>query len=222
MALIGLTRKSSPSQRAFEAIGAVLGLAALALQLYVLFVNATALGRTPAGIVVQFFSYFTILSNILVVLCYLGARFGGRLGQFFAGMGVKTAIALYIAIVGLVYVIVLRPLWNPEGLAKLADVALHYVTPLVYLAYWLVFVDKAKLRYADVAAWLIFPIAYCAYALVRGAFVAIYPYPFLEANKIGYAHVAMNILVLVVLFALIGFVIVAAGRAIARRKRGAL
>ena len=209
------------ASRVAEAVGAAIGTAALVLQLYLLLRLSAAKGGNATAAIIEFFSYFTILSNLLAVLAYLGSLLnkGQGAASFFARPGVKTAIALYIAVVGLVYVIVLRVLWNPEGLAKLADVALHYVTPLYFLAYWAIFVDKARLAYSDIPRWLIFPVVYAVYAIARGAITGTFPYPFLEYPKIGFTRVAMNIVVLVAAFAGIGALLVAAGRAMSSRQR---
>lgn len=201
------------ARRLYATLGALVGLAALALQLYLFLAAATAQGRTVLGTVVQFFSYFTILSNILVVLCYLQS---GRNG-FFGRSSVQSAVALYIAAVGLVYAVVLARLWSPQGLQFVVDAALHYAAPVLFLGYWLLFVEKAGLGYGSVARWLVFPVAYCAYALLRGAQSGLYPYPFLEADKLGYARVAGNIAILVAFFLLLGLAMIAAGRALSRR-----
>jgi hypothetical protein len=206
-----MRQDSNEARRLYAAVGALVGVAALALQLYLILTVATAQGRTVPGTIVQFFSFFTILSNILVVLCYLGAG-------FFARPGVQSAVALYIAAVGLVYAVILAGLWSPQGLQLVVDAALHYVAPVLYLGFWLLFVDKAGLRYAGIVGWLAFPIAYCGYALLRGAQSGLYPYPFLEADKLGYARVAGNIAILVALFSLLGLAMIAAGRALSRRR----
>lgn len=198
----------------YATFGALLGLAALALQLYLFLDAATAQGRTAPGVIVQFFSYFTILSNSLVVLCYVSR--GGR--GYFGRAGVQSAVALYIAVVGLVYALVLARLWSPTGLQFAVDAALHYAAPVLFLGYWLLFVDKSALRLAAVPWWLIFPVAYCVYVLLRGAFTGLYPYPFLEADRLGYARVAGNIAMLVAMFLVLGLVLAAAGRSLARRR----
>ncbi|MCW5773564.1 MAG: Pr6Pr family membrane protein [Rhodospirillaceae bacterium] len=207
------------ARRLAEAAGALVGGAALVLQLYLLLRLGLAKGASTTATVIEFFSYFTILGNLLAVLVYVAALMGGATGaaQFFARAGVKSAVALYIVVVGLVYVAVLRVLWDPQGLAKLADVALHYVTPLYYLVYWLLFVDKSRLAYGDVPRWLIFPIVYAVYAVVRGVIAGIYPYPFLEIGKLGLWHVALNIVVLIVVFGLVGAILVGVGRALSPR-----
>ncbi len=209
------------ASRAAEAVGAAIGIAALVLQLYLLLRLSAAKGGNSTAAIVEFFSYFTILSNLLAVLAYLGSLLnrGRGAASFFARPTVKTAIALYIAIVGLVYVLVLRVLWHPEGLAKLADVALHYVTPVYFLLYWAIFVDKSRLAYGEIPRWLIFPVVYAIYAVARGAITGTFPYPFLDLPKIGLARVALNIVVLVAAFAAIGALLVAAGRAMPARSR---
>lgn len=207
----------------FEAAGSLIGVLALILQMYLLLRLTAVKGGTPTAAVIEFFSYFTILSNLLAVLAYLGSLLNRQTGPaaFFARPRVKTAIALYIAVVGLVYVLVLRQIWDPQGLAKLADVALHYVTPVLFLLYWLFFVDKSSLDYAAIPAWLIFPVVYAVYVVARGLITGVYAYPFLEIDKIGIKRVALNIVVLMAAFGGIGAILVVVGRALARRARGA-
>ena len=72
-----------------------------------------------------------------------------------------------------------------------------------------------------VALWMAFPVAYCAYALLRGAQSGLYPYPFLEADELGYARVAGNVAILVALFVLLGLALTGFGRALARRQAAA-
>ena len=47
--------------------------------------------------------------------------------------------AAYIAIVGIIYRLLLRQLWNPQGMQWVADVILHDVIPVGYVLYWLLF-----------------------------------------------------------------------------------
>jgi hypothetical protein len=42
------------------------------------------------------------------------------------------------------------------------------------------------------------PSIYLVYVLIRGALVGEYPYPILEADRIGYAMVALNVLIVLV------------------------
>jgi hypothetical protein len=94
-------------------------------------------GKTVAGAVVFYFSFFTILTNLLVALGTTFPVLGphSRAGSFFNQPAVQTAITIYIAVVGVVYSLVLRQLWAPAGLRKLADVVLHDLIPLLYITF---------------------------------------------------------------------------------------
>ena len=66
----------------------------------------------------RFFGFFTVDTNIIVALCFtfifLGTKY--RLGRFFSKPSTITAITVYITIVGIVYNVILRSLWQPTGL----------------------------------------------------------------------------------------------------------
>jgi hypothetical protein len=156
----------------------------------------------------NYFSFFTILTNLLVALVLtLSLRtMPSTLGAYAGRATVQSAVAVYIAIVGMVYSLVLRNLWDPEGLQRIADVILHDATPVLYLLYWLTFVRKGKgqnvysLHFSRVPAWLAYPLLYLVYSLIRGAITGIYLYPFIDAGKLGYPRVALNAVVLLLAF----------------------
>ena len=88
--------------------------------------------------IANFFSYFTVQSNLLIALCMSFLTFApsGSLGRFFSTLSVQTAIALYIFIVALVYNTVLRGLVPLAGWNLFVDTLLHVINPLLYLVYW--------------------------------------------------------------------------------------
>jgi hypothetical protein len=96
------------------------------------------------------------------------ATIATRWVQFFTHPKVKTAIAVYIFITGLVYFFLLRNLWDPKGLQLLADVVLHYVMPVLFGIEWLFLTAKGHLRWQDTLRWLVFPIAFAIWALLGG------------------------------------------------------
>ena len=55
-------------------------------------------------------------------------------GQWFRRPSVQAGTAVYIAIVGIVYQLLLRQLWNPQGAQWVADVLLHSIIPVGYVA----------------------------------------------------------------------------------------
>jgi hypothetical protein len=106
----------------------------------------------------------------------------------------------------------LRHIWNPQGWQKIADVLLHDLIPLLYVAYWVVFVAKRSLRWKDALWWLIYPAAYFAYTLLRGVTTRWYPYPFLDVQVLGYARVSINAVLLLAAFLVAGLILIAIGR----------
>jgi hypothetical protein len=199
---------------------ALLGWYGLLLQLYVVIATARATGVPVTTAISNYFSFFTILTNLLVALVLtlsLGTT-PSTLSVFAGRATVQSAVAVYIAIVGMVYSLVLRNLWDPEGLQKIADVILHDAIPVLYLLYWLTFVRKGKgedddsLRFSRVPTWLAYPLLYLVYSLIRGAITGIYLYPFIDAGTLGYARVALNAVVLLLAFLGTSLFLVALGR----------
>ncbi|MEO6977684.1 MAG: Pr6Pr family membrane protein [Mucilaginibacter sp.] len=159
-------------------------------------------GCSLRSALIQLFSFYTILSNLLMVagLTTILIAAKSAWGRFFLRNTVLTSIALYMTIVGLTYNILLRNVWHPEHLFKLADELLHVVNPILFLIYWLAFVPKDDLKYRNVWPWLCFPFLYFVYVLIRGAISGNYPYPFLDVAKSGYPQVLLNAVILLPIF----------------------
>jgi hypothetical protein len=198
--------------RMYAAVGALLGWFALALQLYLMLVQAPAPERL--GAVIIFFSFFTILTNILTALVFTAVALQpkGGWGQWLRRPSVQAATAVYIAIVGMVYQLLLRQLWNPQGAQFVADVLLHSVIPVGFVLYWLLFAPRAGLSWKDAVTWLIYPGVYLVYILARGAVSGLYPYPFVDVKVLGYPGVLARAAGLLLVFLGMGLLVVAVGR----------
>lgn len=188
---------------------------ALVLQFFLLLKIGDPQGSSPLRLTVNFFSYFTILSNLLVALCTSVAVFRpqGTAGAFLTSAGVRSAVAVYIFIVGLVYNLVLRQIWNPTGWQWVVDNLLHVVVPVLYIAWWYFITPGKQLTWKNIPAWLIFPAIYLLYSLVRGSLTGWYPYPFVDAATKGYKTVAINAALVLLAFMLTGAGVVALNRA---------
>lgn len=175
---------------------------ALACQLYILVSNTPGNGLTPLQATGRFFSYFTILTNLMVAIAMSFSLFkpGSAAGKFFLKPATLTAITLYILVVGIVYNVILRFLWQPRGLQKWVDEGLHVATPLLFLVFWAVYVPKGSLNWKQPFRWLIYPAGYLVYALAIGAYSGFYTYPFIDVTKLGYNGVLINAIVLTVFF----------------------
>ncbi|WP_297832553.1 Pr6Pr family membrane protein [Pseudomonas sp.] len=184
----------SQGQRRFALITTILGWSALAIQLYlILFARWLDHASLLAG-VVRFFSFFTVTTNTLVaaaLTCALCAR-DSWAHQFLRTPWVTSGIAASIVLVSIAYNLLLRSLWQPQGLQWLADGLLHNVLPVLFLVYWWLYVPKGMLRIKHVLLWSIYPLVYFAYVLLRGEMISDYMYPFIDVGTLGYPQTFVN------------------------------
>jgi len=179
-------------QRLAATIGFLIAAAALLLQISLTITARLETGDSLIGALVFFFSFFTILTNLMVVAVYLSAITAwGWLG-WWRDAWVRGMIAGAIFVVMLVYHVLLSGLVRPELWFQVADKMLHYLDPTYYVAWWLLGHKHGALRWGDLPRMLIYPLLYLVWAMGRGAVAGEYPYPFLAANTLGYEQVALN------------------------------
>lgn len=153
---------------------------------------ATSLSR-GTGAVVDFFSYFTIESNVLAVVVLL---VGGLLDPRSTGWAYfRGAVTLYMTITGIVYAALLSDV-DVQLTTPWINDTLHRYVPLLLLLDWLVNPPWPAVSRRAALGWLAFPLAYFAYSLLRGPLVDWYPYPFLDPRPDGYLTVAVTAVVL--------------------------
>ena len=147
--------------------------------------------------------FFTIITNLAVGIAMTRIGLGGRVSPFVLG-----GLTLAILLVGIVYLTLLRGLHPLDGPALLANQLLHYVSPLVMAAYWLLFVPHGRLRWSAPWLWMLYPLTYLVYVIGRGAIDGRYPYPFIDVGKIGLAQTVINALAIAAGFIPCGFAVV--------------
>jgi hypothetical protein len=206
--------RPSPIVRSLTRSAAVLGWLGLSIQLYLVFYGRWSIDASLLGGLVSYFSYFTVLTNTLVAVvltCAVTSReSNGR--TFFLQPWVSSGIAVSITLVGLAYSLLLRHLWHPQGWQLIADELLHDVMPLLFLLYWWRCVPKGTLRLSHIGLWVIYPVVYFAYSLLRGHSLGLYPYPFIDVEKLGYPQVFINASGILLGFVLIALVVVGLDR----------
>jgi hypothetical protein len=207
--------------RIYAGIGAAVGWFALALQFVILVTADSEL--SVALRINNFFSYFTILSNLFtaIVLTVATAGGSGRFSRFFSRTGVVTGIAIYMTVTFVIYWTVLNSLWSPQGWDYVANLLLHGIMPVVLVGYWLLFVRKGTLGIASVGWFIAFPVAYAAYTLIRGPIVDWYPYPFIDASALTTSELVWNIVGVTVGFVVLGVIFLLLDRWLARMRLGA-
>jgi hypothetical protein len=189
---------------------------AVALQIFLVIRIVMAAGQPAIVGIVNTLSYFTVLTNLLVALVATASAWRGGSDTSLTSPSTMTATAVYIFVVGLIYSLVLRALWEPTGLQLAADIALHDLIPTLYVVYWLLCVPKGTLRWGQPIYWLIYPLAYMAYTLVRGLLGGRYLYPFADVSTLGYPTVLGNVAIAVGGFFVLGVIAVAIDHLIGR------
>ena len=208
--------------RLYRAAFAALGWFTLILQ-YGLMLKGNP--QTGVGeLTLNFFSYFTILSNIMVALALTAPAVApnSRPGRWAQSEGVRAAVAMYIVVVGVTYHFLLAGIWDPQGWSLLANNLLHYVMPVVFVIDWLAFTPKGRLRWVDPAKWLVVVLVYGGWTLLHGKLSGWWPYWFVDVDTLGLSKAMVYFAGLLVFFLIVGLVVVAIDRVFGRRDRRAI
>jgi len=189
--------------------------------------GAVANGRHVPTIVANFFSFFTILSNVAaaVVLLIVGGRALARRRVLEPDpRPLATALAwasTYMIVTGVVYNVLLRGLPLQPETVPWSNEVMHVWGPLFLLLDLLFGPGRRRLpRTASLGA-AIFPLLWIGYTLLRAPLItnpttgasSWYPYPFLNPANGGWGSVAAYIVVIAVVIVGVAFGAVALGRA---------
>jgi hypothetical protein len=165
----------------------------------------------------QFFSYFTILSNIFIaVLFAVEARntFRGILpSSRFAS--VRGAAVFCILTTGIVYSLFLRGGPGHQGQVDYSiawiNSIFHYVVPTLVVLDWIIFPPKYRLNWSTIFTWLGLTIVYLCLVELAGLFTNTYPYFFLNPVMFrGYFGVLMASAIFLPFFLVFSLAVVAA------------
>ncbi len=211
-----LTHSATNPPLAFRITIAALGWFAVLAQFYI---HITTLPLPLFESIIRFFSFFTILTNLSVAVCFTALLFKPTSGfvRFMAKPSTLTALTVYMTFLALVYHILLRNLWDPQGLQLVVDWLLHTIQPLLLLAYWLLFVQKDILKWQTAFFWLLYPGFYLLWVLGRGGFSGFYPYPFINAVELGYGKTFLNIGALAIILLVYSLLHIGIGKMITRK-----
>jgi hypothetical protein len=184
------------------------------LQGYLTLHSAMGNGKGITGGLIILLGYFTILTNLLVCTALTAPAVApaSRWATTFSKPAAVFGVATSIFFVSISYHLLLRNVWNPQGLHLLANDLLHYVTPALYLLYWWLMAPKASLRWIHPLWWGLYPAAYLVYVLIRGSLINSYPYGFIDAGAIGYQRTLINGFGLLFAFFVIGFMLLGLSR----------
>lgn len=144
-----------------------------------------------AGIV-RYLSFYTHLTNLLAACAVTLPLLRKSDTGFFSRGSTLAGIAVNLIVVSITFNLLLRNLMHLHGVQVFADIILHDLMPVLFVIYWWLFAPKGFWRWRSIAAWLVYPIGFFGYSLVRGAAIGWYPYPFMNAARLGYAQTFLN------------------------------
>ncbi len=185
--------------RAWFGATAVVVAVALVIQFIVTASSAGVDFPNPIARTANVLAFFTIQSNIIVgITTGLLAHRLERDSWWFRTFRLDGLVCILVTFA--VYHTVLAGLADLTGWAKIADVLLHTVVPAMCVLGWAAFGPRARLTGTVVLGSLLYPLAWLAVTLTRGAITDWYPYPFLEAPRLGYPKVLLNSLLIAAVF----------------------
>ena len=168
----------------------------------------------------NFFTFFTILSNLLAMGVLLE---GGR--RMLTGAPpvpdmIRGAAVVYMTVTYIVFAILLRDLQEElQTHVAWVDSVFHRLAPIVLMIGWVVDPPRERISFRRSLWWLSFPLLWVIFTMIRGAVDGRYPYPFLDPANGGYGTVLVYVVAITALFVLVGWVVAAGGSALRARRR---
>jgi hypothetical protein len=185
--------------RVISGVAVLVVVAGVALQVHATATSTGGFFTSKADRIANIFCFFTVLSNLLLAAtnAVLVAD-PDRRSPVFSGLRLSGVLSMIVT--GVVFHLALRGLHDLHGTAAAADFLLHTVSPLMAVVSWLVVGPRGVISRRVIGLTMIYPILWLIATLIRGAIVKFYPYPFLDATTHGYLKVAVNCLLVAVLF----------------------
>ncbi|HEY7978765.1 MAG TPA: Pr6Pr family membrane protein [Rhizomicrobium sp.] len=162
------------------------------------------------------FAYYTIVSNLLVAFVSLQIASRGWCATPLNRVLMLDALAM-IFVTGLVFNTLLEH--TPSfTLRYAAAVALHDIAPVMTIVGWAIFARGRNIFVSTIFLALVLPLCWLAFTLIRYAVIGWVPYPFLDAARHGWAHVALTLLMILGFQMVLGFAALAWDRAVATKR----
>jgi hypothetical protein len=130
------------------------------------------------------FKFFTLQSNALILIYAFVSIFMKRYSSVNSFNNILGPVTSYIVLTGVVYLIILEPIYELYGMERLSSTILHYITPPLMFIFWLFF-EQRRYSYEEFFRWLIYPLVFMAWGLFRALVFDDYLYPFFDTQQYG-------------------------------------
>lgn len=169
------------------------------------------------------FIFYTIQSNIVIFVLYLGIIINSiyksfkhkRIKSSDLSSNIMGGATLMIVVTGLVFNFILAPSLadsSSYSLGSLSNLLVHTFTPLMVFIDWVLFVKEKDLKKIKPLTWTIIPLVYWIFTIIRAqvagpiaGFNSYYPYFFIDANTLGWTKVFAYVFFLLIFFILFGY-----------------
>lgn len=166
------------------------------------------------------FLYFTILSNIVVMVTNAMLVFRWeRTSTVFRSFRLFAIIGIFIT--GVIYNGYLRFLSPQTGWNEFDTNLLHVFVPVATILGWLLFGPRIPLRMKYIWGALTIGLVWIIFTLIHGAIGYWYPYPFVDVEKNGLVTVLITCVVLLIIAGLLGWAAMGLDKILPDRNRAA-
>jgi hypothetical protein len=144
-------------------------------------------GRDNPGFsIANFFSFFTIQSNLLAATVLLLLAIIWQDEHLPGITMLRGAAVAYMTTTGVVYAVLLSSITEELGtVIPWVNTVVHQLMPVVMVLDWIIVQPRYRLEFRRCLIWMVYPFAFLVYSLIRGPIVDWYPYPFLNPGKSG-------------------------------------
>lgn len=155
---------------------------------------------SPIGRIIFYYSFFTVLSNIMLALSCLILTFKPNCSNLLFNV-IRLNGLVGVLITMIVYNLMLRGIHRPPTvLLQFANESLHVVIPLLGLISWLIYGPFYRMQFKVIVYAFLTLLTYGVYIFMRGYYTNLYPYPFINVNRVGYENAFIAVIAIAVLF----------------------
>ena len=169
----------------------------------------------------DFYVYYTNLSNyicmgFMFVILYQTAKSANKKEDGYCNTAptFKFMCVIMIMVTFLVYnTLLAKDKTALEYFTSISNLTLHLILPIMFILNWILFYEHRKIKWYFPLLSLIMPLVYVVSILIRGAILSgkenilLYPYFFLNVDKLGWGGFFMWLAILISIFVIIGYLI---------------
>ncbi len=162
---------------------------------------------TPIGRIIFYYSFFTVLSNLMLAFSCLWLTFNPNCSRFFFKV-IRLNGLVGVIITAIVYNLILRGIHKPPNtLLQFANESLHVILPVVGILSWLIWGPFRRIHFNVIVGSFLSMLIYGIYIFIRGYFTHQYPYPFINVVNVGYVKALYSAGLVFILFFCLAFLL---------------